>query len=159
MKIRHALLSVCGLALMLCVSSVRAQPLQVPPPLIPAFYDTDLVTITVVNNNVLGITHGAVASVADPIYFFPVDPGNPTGDQLQPHVIPTIPGVAGYNPHWDVNVVVVNNGRNLSQNPFTSEQEILDAANTWDPFIGNYDVTVTDLNFIVLCQVISLTYP
>jgi hypothetical protein len=155
MKTRNALLSVFGLGLMLCVNSVRAGQ---PPP-IPAIYDGQLVTITVVNANVLGITHGKVASVADPIYFFPVDPNDPTGPQLQPHVIPTIPGVAGYNPHWDVKVVVVNNGRDLSTDPFVSEQEILDAANTYDPEIGDYDVTVTDLHFIVLCQVISLSYP
>jgi hypothetical protein len=153
MKTRHALLSVFGLGLMLCVNSVRAQPLfPPPPPLIPAFYDTNLVTITVVNTNVLGITHGKVARVADPIYFFPVDPNDPTGKQFQPHVIPTIPGVAGYNPHWDVIVVTVLNGRNLSQNPFTSADKV------WEAY-QNGEVDLTDLHVIVLCQVISLTYP
>ncbi len=151
MKTRNAFLLVFGLMLTLCVSSARADK----PPKIPAYYDGQPVYVTVVNQNVVGITHGKVANIADPIYFFPVDPNDPTGAQLQPHVIPTIPGVAGYNPHWDVKVVVVNNGRDLSTDPFVSVQQIQDAATTYDPEIGDYDVTVTDLHFIVLCQVIS----
>ena len=96
-----------------------------------------------VNSKVVGITEGAVASVADPIYFFGPD-GN-----AQPHVIPTIPGVAGYNPHWQVIFVTVLNSRDLSTAPFLSEDEVLDAE-------ANGEVMVTPTPIIVLCQVISL---
>lgn len=144
MKTRYAILSVISLALMLCVNSVRAKQ----PPQIPAFYDGQLVTITVVNQNVVGITRGSVASVADPIYFFPVSSNDPTGAQLQPHVIPTIPGVAGYNPHWEVNLVFVLNNRDLSSNPILSETELLEAE-------ANGEVMVIPTGIIVLCQVIS----
>jgi hypothetical protein len=144
MKTRYAILSVFGLVLTLCVNSARAEQ----PPLIPSYYDGQPVYVTVVNPNVVGITQGAVASVADPIYFFPSDPDNPTGAQLQPHVIPTIPGVAGYNPHWEVNLVFVLNDRDLSTDPFLSEDAVKDAQ-------AKGEVMVIPTGIIVLCQVIS----
>lgn len=144
MKTRNAILPVIGLVLTLCVSSARADK----PPLIPAYYDGQPVFVTVVNQNVVGITHGNVPNIADPIYFFPSDANDPTGAQLQPHVIPTIPGVAGYNPHWDVNLVFVLNGRDLSTDPVLSAAEVLQAE-------ANGEVVVIPTGIIVLCQVIS----
>jgi hypothetical protein len=144
-NLRSAIILGVALVMTICVNSVRADQ---PPP-IPAFYDGQLVTITVVNQNVVGITQGAVASVADPIYFFPADPSDPTGAQLQPHIIPTIPGVAGYNPHWQVKLVFVLNDRDLSTDPFLSEADVLEAE-------ANGEVVVIPTPIIVLCQVISL---
>ena len=145
MKTGYAFLLVVGLILTLCVNSVHADK----PPQIPAYYDGELVDITVVNQNVLGITRGDVASVADPIYFFPSDSSDPTGAQLQPHVIPTIPGVDGYNPHWKVELVFVLDGRDLSKDPFLSEDEIQEA-------VAKNEIVVIPTGIIVLCQVISL---
>ena len=124
-----------ALALIICVNVVRADK----PPLIPALDDGELVYITVVNANVFDVKHEAITSkVANPIYF--VDG--------QPHVLSIGLGEAGYNPYWDIVTVTVLNGRDVSTDPFLSEDEILDAE-------ANGEVKVSDRHIILLCQVIS----
>ncbi len=108
------------------------------PTLIPAFYEGQRVALAVVNENVVGVEREAIASIANPIYFI----------AGQPHVITTMPGQPGYNPWWDVYRVVVLNGRDVSTDPFLSEDEILDAEDRGE-------VMVIDLDFILLCQVVS----
>ena len=79
--------------------------------------------------------------VANPLYVF---------GGAQNHVLGSgIPGVAGYNPWWSVVVVTVLDDRNLSTDPFTSEEEILEAWARGD------EVALTDTGFILLCQVVA----
>ena len=127
-----------ALVLTLCLNSVRADQ----PTVIPALYNGKLVyLIPGVNPHVVGVDHPAIASkAANPLYVV-------IGQDVS-HVLSTIPGVAGYNPWWDVLTVQVLNGRDVSTHPFLSEKEILTAE-------ANGEVWVTDLNFILLCQVIS----
>jgi hypothetical protein len=108
------------------------------PPRIPALYNGQLVYITVVNPNVVGVDKPAIKEVAELIYF--VDG--------QPHVLSTIPGVPGYNPYWDIITVTVLNGRDVTTDPFLSEDEILAAY-----LLGDVDLSDTDI--VLLCQVIS----
>jgi hypothetical protein len=144
MKTHYALLPVFGLILTLGVSSVRAgQPQQ-----IPAWYDGQIEhVIPGVSDNVVGVNHTAIAThVANPIYV--VLPVSDQDAQQVDHVLGVaIPGVAGYNPYWDVVLVTVKNGRDLTQNPFTSENEILTA-------YLNGEVDLNDTGIILLCQVI-----
>jgi len=140
-----------ALVLAMCVTFVRAAQ----PPQIPAYSDGQLVTITVVNSNVVAISrlnrgqdNNALAAAANPIYFFPSAPANLLGDQLQPHVLSIGLGQKGYNPYWHIVAVVVLNGRDLTSDPFLSEEEILDA---WD----NDEVALTDEAILLLCQQIS----
>jgi len=131
-----------GLALVvaLCVNSVRAGK---PSP-IPAWYNGQIVNIIPgVSKNVVGVDHQAIADkAANPIYIVIDQPGTY-------HVLGVaIPGVAGYNPYWDVVYVTVNTDRNLATDPFTSEDEILAAA-------AAGDVALDDSGFILLCQVVS----
>jgi len=144
MKTPYAILTVCGLILTLCVNSVRAtQPQQ-----IPAWYDGQIEhVIPGVSHNVVGVNHPAIAArVANPIYV--VLPVSAQNAQPVDHVLGVaIPGVAGYNPYWDVVLVTVKNGRDLTTNPFTSEDEILTA-------YLNGNVDLNDTGFILLCQVI-----
>ncbi|HUG11222.1 MAG TPA: hypothetical protein VMM36_09420 [Opitutaceae bacterium] len=63
----------------------------------------------------------------------------------QDHVLEVAaPGVAGYNPWWEVVLVSVLDGRNVSTDPFTSEGEILEA-------YLNGEVDLTDTGFILPC--------
>ena len=144
MKTRYALLSVFGLILTISVNSVRADQ----PPLIPAWYDGQIEHIIPgVSGNVVGVNHKAIAThVANPIYV--VLPVSNQDAQQVDHVLGVaIPGVAGYNPYWDVVYVTVKEGRDLTTNPFTSENEILTA-------YLNGQVDLNDTGFILLCQVI-----
>jgi hypothetical protein len=109
------------------------------PTLVPAIYEGRRVSLAIVNANVVGVEREAIASIAEPLYAF---------GGLQPHVIATMPGQPDYNPYWDVYAVEVLDGRNLSTDPFLSEDEILDAEDRGE-------VRVTHLNFILLCQVVS----
>ncbi len=145
MKKRYALLSVFGLILTLSVSSVHANQ---PSP-IPAWYNAQIEHIIPgVSGNVVGVNHTAIATqVANPIYV--VLPVSNQDAQQVDHVLGVaIPGVAGYNPYWDVVYVTVKDGRDLTTNPFTSENEILTA-------YLNGEVDLNDTGFILLCQVIS----
>ena len=130
-----------GLALVLtiCANSVRAGA----PTRIPAWFNDAIVSIIPgVSGNVVGVTKDAIAThVANPLYVV-------AGQQVDHILGVAAPGVAGYNPYWDIVIVTVLNGRNLATDPFTSEDEILEAA-----AIG--DVTLNDTGFILLCQVVS----
>ena len=144
MKTRHALLSIFGLILIIGVNSVRADR----PPLIPAWYDGQIKHIIPgVSGNVVGVNHTAIAThVANPIYV--VLPVSNQDAQQVDHVLGiAIPGAAGYNPYWDVVYVTVKDGRDLTTNPFTSENEILTA-------YLNGEVDLNDTGFILLCQVV-----
>jgi hypothetical protein len=139
---RSAIALGAALALTICVASVRAGK----PQTIPAYVDGEIVYIIPgVSDNVVGVDRGAIARHANPIYVvLPV-----SGDDVQEvsHVLSIGLG-AGYNPFWDVIYVTVNNGRDLSTDPFTSEDEILEA-------YQNGEVDLDDTGFILLCQVIG----
>ena len=62
-------------------------------------------------------------------------------------VLSHIPGDPGYNPWWKVIVVIPLDGRDVSVDPFTSEAEILAAAD-------DGSVLLLDINFVFLCQVL-----
>ena len=144
MKTRYALLSVFGLILTISVNSVRAGK----PSVIPTWYNGEIVHIIPgVSGNVVGVNNTAIATqVANPIYV--VLPVSNRDVQQVNHVLGVaIPGVAGYSPYWDVVYVTVKDGRDLTTNPFTSENEILTA-------YLNGEVDLNDTGFILLCQVI-----
>ena len=144
MKTPYALLSVFGLILTLSANSVHA----IQPATIPAWYNDQIEHIIPgVSTNVLGVSSTAIANkVANPIYV--VLPVSARDAQQVDHVLGVaIPGVAGYNPYWDVVYVTVKDGRDLTTNPFTSENEILTA-------YLNGKVDLNDTGFILLCQVI-----
>jgi hypothetical protein len=144
MKTRIAFLSVLGLTLSLGVGSLHAAK----PPQIPAWYNGQIEhVIPGVSANVVGVDHpGVAAHAANPIYV--VLPVSSQDAQQVDHVLGVaIPGVAGYNPYWDVVLVTVTNGRDLTKHPFTSEQEILAA-------YLNGEVDLNDTGIILLCQVI-----
>jgi len=130
-----------GLALVLaiCANSVRAGK----PSVIPAWFNGEIVHIIPgVSGNVVGVNHQAIADkVANPLYVV-------SGQQVDHVLGEAIPGMAGYNPYWDVVFVTVNTDRNLATDPFTSEDDILAAA-------AAGDVTLDDTGFILLCQVVS----
>jgi hypothetical protein len=132
-----------ALVLSLCVNSVHAGKSKHPsaPPPIPALYNGEIFDIVPGNNdNVVGIDNEAIATtVANPLYV--VD-----GQEVS-HVLSIGLG-AGYNPYWDIVLVTVLNGRDLSTDPFLSEAEILDAA-------ANGEVALDDTGFILLCQVVG----
>ncbi len=132
---RHAAI-LLGAALVLTtwIGSVRADK----PTLVPALYNGRLVSLAIVNDNVVGVEREAIENIAEPLYAI----------AGQPHVISTMPGQRDYNPYWDIHAVVVLNGRNVTTNPFLSEDEILDAEDEGE-------VVVIRLDFIVLCQVVS----
>jgi len=144
MKTRIAFLSVLGLILTLGVSSVHAAK----PQLIPAWYNGQIEhVIPGVSDNVVGVNNTAIATrVANPIYV--VLPESAQNAQQVDHVLGVaMPGVRGYNPYWDVVLVTVENGRDLTTHPFESEEEILSA-------YLNDEVDLNDTGIILLCQVI-----
>ena len=144
MKTRCALLSAFGLILTLGVSSVHADK----PPQIPAWYNGQIEhVIPGVSDNVVGVDHPGSSHHANPIYV--VLPVSTQDAQQVNHVLGVaIPGVAGYNPWWDVVLVTVKNGRDLTAHPFTSEAEILIAS-------LNDEVDLNDTGIILLCQVVN----
>src|SRR5690242_1909744 len=111
-----------GLTMVLAfASSVRAGK----PVTIPAWYNDNVVhVIPGVSANVVDVKHPAIANhAANPLYV--------VGGQDVSHILGVaIPGVSGYNPYWELVFVSVNSDRNLTTDPFTSEEEILDAAET-----------------------------
>ncbi|MGI8978126.1 MAG: hypothetical protein ACR2FY_02760 [Pirellulaceae bacterium] len=131
---RSAIFLGAALVLTVWIGSVRADK----PTRIPAFYDGRLVSLAIVNDNVVGVEREAIEGIAEPLYAI----------AGQPHVISTMPGQPGYNPYWDIYVVVVLDGRNVSTDPFLSEEEILDAEDAGE-------IKIIRLDLILLCQVIS----
>jgi hypothetical protein len=134
-----------ALGLAICVNSLRAGR----PTTIPAYYNGQIdYVIPGVSDNVVGVEHTAIATkVANPIYL--VLPVSSQDAQQVDHVLGVAePGVAGYNPYWEVVYVTVLDGRNLTTNPFTSEDEILTA---W----LDGEVGLNPTGFILLCQVVS----
>ena len=134
-----------GAALGMTISASSARADQ--PQKIPAWYNDQIEhVIPGVSANVVGVHNPGSAHHANPIYV--VLPVSAQNAQQVNHVLGVgIPGVAGYNPWWDVVYVTVNDDRDLTTNPFTSEAEIL-LANL------NGEVGLTDTGFILLCQVI-----
>ena len=148
MRVVNRLLAVAlGLVLVLgvCVASVRAGK----PTTIPAWYNgLTVYIIPGVSSNVVGVNKPAITTkVANPLYV--ILPASDQDAQQVDHVLGVaIPGVSGYNPYWDIVYVTVNGDRNLTTDPFTSEDEILQAAQAGD-------VSLDDTGFILICQVVS----
>ena len=117
------------------------------PQVIPVWYNDQVEhVIPGVSANVVGVNNPGSAQHANPIYV--VLPVSAQNAQQVNHVLGVAdPGVAGYNPWWDVVYVTVTDGRDLTTNPFTSEAEILLASQ-------NGEVALNDTGFILLCQVI-----
>ena len=109
------------------------------PPRIPAWHDGEIVTFTVVSENVEGVDLDVPAI---PFYVFG-DPEN----QPQFEVLSSVPGNPDYNPWWEVIVVIPLDGRDLTVDPYTSDEEILAAADE-----GR--VLLIDVDFLFLCQVL-----
>lgn len=143
----------CVAGTILMASSVLAAK---PQP-IPAWHDGEIVHFIVVNENVDGFDEdvppmddpenkGNLLDVAIPFYVFPnLDPEGPA--LLQDDVLHGVPGSIHYNPWWKVNLVFVTNGRDLTENPFTSEEEVLQAFNQGK-------VNIISLDALFLCQVV-----
>ncbi|MBI1897144.1 MAG: hypothetical protein HYZ57_06505 [Acidobacteria bacterium] len=132
-----------GLLLSLLVMAAAGLVIAGKPPIMPAFYNGEMVFFTVVSQNVQGVEErGNLHDVAIPLYSF-----GPHGSELQPDVLSAIPGVTGYRPWWEVVQVVVLNGRDVTTNPFTSEQAILQAESAGE-------VDLIDTEFVFLCQVL-----
>jgi hypothetical protein len=112
------------------------------PPRIPAWYEGERVTFTVVNDNVVDVDRETLEEVANPLFAF-----GPPGNQPQADIISFVPGEAGYSPWWEVYMVTVLNGRNVTTNPFTSVDELLDAEAA-----GQVRIDETETFF--LCQVL-----
>jgi hypothetical protein len=113
------------------------------PPQIPAYYNGDIVHFTVVSDNVVDVNHPGIHKAAAILYAF-----GPPEDQPQFDILDTIPGDPGYNPWWHVIfVVVLPDGRDVTVNPYTSEAEILAAADSGE-------VALIDSGIHFLCQVL-----
>ena len=93
-----------ALVLAVCIHSVHAGNKR-PARGIPAYYNGDIVYVVPGNNqNVVGVDNQAIADhAANPIYFV----YDTAGNLLQDPILSTVPGVAGYNPYWQVIYVVV----------------------------------------------------
>ena len=132
-----SIISAAALVLTLGLNSARADK----PTTIPTWFDGQVVhVIPAVSSNVAGVTNDAIVNkVANPLYAF---------NGAQDHVLGTaIPGVAGYSPWWSVVVVTVLDDRDVSTDPFTSEEEILEA-------YANGEVDLFETDFVLLCQVV-----
>jgi hypothetical protein len=106
------------------------------------WYEDKLVTMIVVNANVVGVDRESVEHIANALFSF----GEPNAPQAE--VISVAPGESGYNPWWEEYNVVVLDGRDLTTNPFTSAEEILEAAEAGL-------VRIEETEFFFLCQIIS----
>jgi hypothetical protein len=109
------------------------------PPRTPVYYEDQIVTMTVVNDNLLGLDEKEHANT---LYSF-----GPPGNQPQFDVITFVPSESGYNPLWEVISVVVLNGRDVTTDPFTSEDEIVEAE-------ANGEVKLVETDFYFLCQIL-----
>src|ERR1043165_850727 len=114
------------------------------PPRMPVYYEDGIVTMVVVNDNLLGLDEKEHANL---LYSF-----GPPGNQPQFDVISIVPGEAGYNPLWEDISVVVLNGRDVTTDPFTSVDEILEAE-------ANGEVRLVETEFYFLCQILPGVNP
>jgi hypothetical protein len=85
---------------------------------------------------------GNLAETAATLYAFGLPP-----DQPQFDVLDSVPGEPDYSPWWQVVLVMINDDRDVSVNPFTSEEEILAAADAGE-------VVLVETDFVFLCQVL-----
>jgi hypothetical protein len=115
-------------------------PAASQPPRNPAYYQGEVVFFLIPSTQVFGVDQ-IPDHVSLPLYFFP-------GPRRQFDVIGVAPGDAGYNPWWRVFVVIPLDGRDVSVDPFTSEQEILDAA-------AAGTVRLIRTNVVFLCQIVG----
>ncbi len=127
------------MALALLMSLTIGTATAAKPFRIPAWNDGEIVHFVVVSENVVDTENSANAAV---LYAF----GEP-GNQPQADVLSAVPGDADYNPWWDVVFVVPLPGRDLTTNPFTSEEDILAAA-------AAGEVVLIETEFLFLCQVV-----
>jgi hypothetical protein len=105
------------------------------------WYEGKLVTMIVVNANVVGVERESVEPIANALFSF----GEPSAPQAE--VISVAPGEAGYNPWWEEYNVVVLDDRDLATDPFTSAEEILEAEEAGL-------VRIEETEFFFLCQII-----
>ena len=125
----------------LLLAVMSSSVLAAKPEPIPAWYNDQRVEFIVVSENVLGNPN--VGGAAIPLYaFFEGE------DQLQADVLSAVPGDPDYNPWWAAFLVFVLDGRDVPADPYTSEAEILDAADD-----GN--ILIFDVGFTFLCQVLT----
>jgi hypothetical protein len=155
MKTRYAILSAFGLALMLCVNSVRASQGGQPghPLRIPAWFDDQLVTLSIVNANVIGVDQQAIANeAANALYRVGYVDENGNWVDVQPHVISIGLGAAGYNPYWHVYDIEVSpadaTAISSGEKQYKSEDDVQQSG--YDP---------VDTGLILLCQQTSLSSP
>ena len=110
------------------------------PPCIPAWDDGHIVFFTVTNVRIADVGKPGSTRMANAFYSF----GFPNAPQFD--VIDIVQG-KGYSPWWEVFAVIPLDNRNLTTNPFKSEQEILDAQ-------AAHKVLIIDTDFVFLCQVL-----
>jgi len=150
--IRLPAIALATLVLILFVSPVRAQK----PTTILAYWSSDEIVklIPGVSANVFGVNHSGITNnAANPLYLdgaSTLDPNNQLSGLLHvDHILGVaVPGVAGYNPWWDVILVIYPSTGQLADFGFTSEAEILDARDAGD-------VVLVDTGIVLLCQVVS----
>ena len=140
-NVKHRRLLVASLLAVLVVLTQPGVAFAAQPPRIPAWHEGEIVHFTVVNENVEGANQPS-AQVPIPLYAF-----GPPSNQPQFDVLSAAPGQPQYNPWWRVIFVVVLNGRDVTVDPFTSEEEILTAA-------AAGEVSLIDSGFVFLCQVL-----
>jgi hypothetical protein len=138
MKKGNVFAIVASLALLGSLITQAAQPTRTP-----VWYEDELLTMIVVNDNVVGVDRESVEEIANPLFSF-----GPPGDQPQPDVISVAPGEAGYNPWWEAYAVVVLDDRDVTTDPFTSAEEILEAEEAGE-------VMIVETEFFFLCQITS----
>jgi hypothetical protein len=128
---------------MIAVLCLASSVFALKPPLIPAWHEGERVIFTVVNDNVVGVDQAALRDrVSNPLYLF-----GSVGAMLQDDVLSFIPTVAGYKAWWHVVAVIVLDGRDVGTDPFTSEDEILEAE-------AEGKVLLIETDFVFLCQVL-----
>ena len=107
------------------------------------WYEGEMLTMIVVNANVVGVERESVERIANALFAFGSEE-----EPLQADVISVAPGESGYNPWWEEYQVTVLDGRDLTTNPFTSAEEILEAEEA-----GAVEIEETE--FFFLCQIIG----
>src|SRR5438045_2362689 len=102
-----AIILSAALVLAICSNSASAGKFKrpaFPPPPIPAYYNGDTYYVVPGGNRDVDNADAAIAiHAANPIYFV----YDTAGNLLQDPILSTVPGVAGYNPYWQVIIVVV----------------------------------------------------
>lgn len=146
-NLTSAIILGAALVMTLCASSVRAQTIQ-----LPAWYADQLVTLSIVNANVIGVNYPGVTEAANKLYRIGYKDGSGNWVDVQPHVISIGLGAAGYNPYWHVYDIEVPPGDASKftdpDNQYQSEDDVLQSG-----------YTPVDTGLTLLCQETSLTYP